>query len=224
MLREYSPEERCDIIDYVLSQDPHVGLVIVDGIRDLLRDINSSSESLDVINSFMKWSSLYQLHIHTALHLNKADDHTRGHIGTELNNKAEAVMSIMERRDISGVREIRAMHVRDMDFVPFAFKIEKDSLPHIVGEYSHLVTKKDARVPLTKLPEDKHRKVLDAVFADCEICKGYDELIQKLASGYSSIGYTRGRNTIVGLLKYLKDCGAVVKSGDGYTYNKGFNA
>jgi hypothetical protein len=32
------------------------------------------------------------IHIHTILHQNKADENARGHIGTELNNKAETVL------------------------------------------------------------------------------------------------------------------------------------
>lgn len=63
---------------------PDVGLLIIDGIRDLMYDINSPSESTDLINLLMRWSSGYDLHIHTVLHLNKGDDNTRGHIGTEL--------------------------------------------------------------------------------------------------------------------------------------------
>ena len=33
-----------------------------------------------LINLLMRWSSGYNLHIHTVLHLNKGDDNTRGHI------------------------------------------------------------------------------------------------------------------------------------------------
>lgn len=35
-LREYTPSVRIEVIDYALSQDQSYGLVIIDGIRDLL--------------------------------------------------------------------------------------------------------------------------------------------------------------------------------------------
>ena len=89
VLREQTPDKRKQIIGYMLENMPDVGLLIIDGIRDLMYDINSPSESTDLINLLMRWSSGYNLHIHTVLHLNKGDDNTRGHIGTELNNKAE---------------------------------------------------------------------------------------------------------------------------------------
>ena len=94
VLRECTPDKRKQIIDYMLANMKGIGLVIIDGIRDLMYDINSPSESSDLINLLMRWSSEYNLHIHTVLHLNKGDDNTRGHIGTELNNKAETVLQI----------------------------------------------------------------------------------------------------------------------------------
>ena len=36
----------------------------------------------------------YDLHIHCVLHLNKGDNNVRGHIGTEMSNKAETVLVI----------------------------------------------------------------------------------------------------------------------------------
>ena len=80
MLREYSPKQRRQIINHALASDPGIGFVVIDGIRDLLYDINSPSESVDLINDLMRWSSMHDLHIHTVLHLNKGDDNTRGHI------------------------------------------------------------------------------------------------------------------------------------------------
>lgn len=57
-------------------------------------DINSTGESVEVINKMMEWSSKYDLHIHCVLHLNKGDNNVRGHIGTEMSNKAETVLVI----------------------------------------------------------------------------------------------------------------------------------
>lgn len=71
MLREYSPKQRRQIINHALASDPGIGFVVIDGIRDLLYDINSPSESVDLINDLMRWSSMHDLHIHTVLHLNK---------------------------------------------------------------------------------------------------------------------------------------------------------
>ena len=127
VLREYTPEQRRDIISWALHEEQNIGLVIIDGIRDLIHDINSPSESLNIINELMRWSSYYELHIHTVLHLNKGDDNTRGHVGTELNNKAETVLQVSKNMENGKISEVRAMHIRDKEFVPFAFMIGEDS-------------------------------------------------------------------------------------------------
>ena len=48
VLREQTPDKRKQIIGYMLENMPDVGLLIIDGIRDLMYDINSPSESTAV--------------------------------------------------------------------------------------------------------------------------------------------------------------------------------
>ena len=98
-LRKYSPEVRLAITEEAIGMIPDLGLVIIDGIRDFIHDINSPGESTDVISKFMQWTDDRQIHIHTVLHQNKNDEHARGHVGTELNNKAETVMQIEPDKD-----------------------------------------------------------------------------------------------------------------------------
>ena len=80
-------------------------------VSRLPHPINSPSESLDIINELMRWSSYYELHIHTVLHLNKGDDNTRGHIGTELNNKAETILQISKNNENGKISDVRAIDV-----------------------------------------------------------------------------------------------------------------
>ena len=94
-LRKYSPKMRLAIVEHAIGTIPDLGLVIIDGIRDFLYDINSPGESTDIISRLMQWTDDRQIHIHTILHQNKNDENARGHIGTELNNKAETIMQAM---------------------------------------------------------------------------------------------------------------------------------
>lgn len=127
-LREYSPAIRIGVIDYALRQRKGYGLVIIDGIRDLMLDINSTGESVEVINKMMEWSSKYDLHIHCVLHLNKGDNNVRGHIGTEMSNKAETVLVISKNNDCPNVSEVHALHIREKEFKPFAFTVNEGGL------------------------------------------------------------------------------------------------
>lgn len=196
-------------------------MVIIDGIRDLIHDINSPSESLDIINELMRWSSYYELHIHTVLHLNKGDDNTRGHIGSELNNKAETILQISKSVENGRISEVRAMHIRDREFTPFAFEIGEDSLPRLVKDHQFKMSKRDRLSSYMDMTEQQHRTALEVAFPDNYV-PGYQMLLDALKRGYDSIGYSRGRNTLVGLCKFLIQNEAIVKDGRGYAYNENF--
>ena len=95
-LRKFAPRVRLLIVEEAIGTTPDLGLVIIDGIRDFLYDINSSSESTEVISKFMQWTDDKQIHIHTVLHQNKNDEHARGHIGTELKEPFDPEREIPE--------------------------------------------------------------------------------------------------------------------------------
>ena len=222
VLREQTPDKRKQIIGYMLENMPDVGLLIIDGIRDLMYDINSPSESTDLINLLMRWSSGYNLHIHTVLHLNKGDDNTRGHIGTELNNKAETVLQITKSTQDGNISEVKAMHIRDREFDPFAFRINDNALPEVMDGYVFQQTKQDRSFPLTELTEQQHREALENGFGK-QVVQGYSNVIAALKQGYASIGYERGRNVLVSLNKFLVNKRMIVKEGKGYRYNSDFH-
>ena len=64
-LRKFNPKERLAIIDDAISQIEGLGFVVIDGIRDLVYDINSPSEATCVISKLMQWTDEYQIHLHT---------------------------------------------------------------------------------------------------------------------------------------------------------------
>lgn len=55
-LRKFNPKERLAIIDDAISQIEGLGFVVIDGIRDLVYDINSPSEATCVISKLMQWT------------------------------------------------------------------------------------------------------------------------------------------------------------------------
>lgn len=152
-LRKFPPDMRLAIVDHAIGTIPHLGLVIIDGIRDLLYDINSPKEATDIISRFMQWTDDRQIHIHTILHQNKNDENARGHIGTELNNKAETVMQIEVDKEERSISVVEAIHIRDREFEPFAFRINSETLPELVEPYRP--RKRGAGRP-AKGPFDRH--------------------------------------------------------------------
>ena len=134
-LRKYTPEQRIRIVEQAIYNTPEIGLVIIDGIRDMVYDINSPGESTRIISKLMQWTDDRQIHIHTILHQNKGDENARGHIGTELNNKAETVLLVEKDKSNGDISNVSAMHIRAMDFEPFAFRINDSALPELIEGY-----------------------------------------------------------------------------------------
>lgn len=204
-LREYSPFVRMGVIDYALRQRKDYGLVIIDGIRDLMLDINNTGESVEVINKMMEWSSKYDLHIHCVLHLNKGDNNVRGHIGTEMSNKAETVLVISKSNENPNVSEVHALHIREKEFKPFAFAVDDNGLPVIAENHSFdSNVKLKTRTVFTDLSIEQHREALSAAFEDKPI-KGFENMLQALMSSYEAVGFKRGRSVMIKLLQYLTE-------------------
>lgn len=203
-LREYTPAVRIEVIDYALSHNEGYGLVIIDGIRDLLLDINNAAESVEVINKMMEWSSRYNIHIHCVLHLNKGDNNVRGHIGTEMNNKAETVLVISKNYNNPDVSEVKALHIREKEFKPFAFSVNEEGLPELAADYDNTENDYNKMVPLkyTDLTIEQHKTALASAFAGKPI-KGFEKTIQAMIPAYEAIGFKRGRSVMVKVLQFL---------------------
>lgn len=215
-LREYTPKLRIAVIDYALRKYDEVGLVIIDGLRDLMYDINNGKEATDVMTVLMAWTSVYELHIHTVLHLNKNDNNPRGHIGTELENKAETVLIISKNTMNNSVSEVKPMHMRDKEFTTFAFHIDDNKLPVLDSSMSVTVVKPREK-SLVSLDNEVHQEILGKVFEENTPTK-YNELVDVVAQAYEAAGYKRGINGIKGLLKLLTGKGIIVKEENGYAY------
>ena len=215
-LREYTPSLRKAVVDYALRKFKNVGLVVIDGIRDLMYDINNAKEATDVMTMLMAWTSTYNLHVHCVLHLNKNDNNTRGHIGTEMENKAETVLIISKNRQDSNISEVKPMHMRDKEFETFAFHIDDNALP-VLDPY-HVTVVKPKEKPLVELDDDIHMNVLQHLFEDHKPEK-YGEMIDFIIDAYAAEGYKQGRNAAKNLQKALAEKKIITKEDDGYHYH-----
>lgn len=220
-LRQYTPLERVSIIEDAMASLPTVGLVIIDGVRDLLHDINNPTEATSVISLLMKWTDRYQFHLHTVLHQNKSDDNARGHLGTELANKAETVMSVEKDKEDGAVSVVRPVYTRSTEFPPFAFRIAggEIALPEIVGDYSFteptaLRPGKGKFAPFD-LGEENHRRALSKIFPDPTVTFTYSELSKEIKSAYGEVlGHSVGDNAVSKIIQFLRNKRMIVQDDD----------
>ena len=227
-LRKYSPEIRLAITEEAIGMIPDLGLVIIDGIRDFIHDINSPGESTDVISKFMQWTDDRQIHIHTILHQNKGDENARGHIGTELNNKAETVLLVEKDKGNSDISHVSAMHIRAMDFEPFAFRINDRALPELAEGYKPEARKPgrpsvEKFDPYKDISEPQHRAALEAAFALKEEY-GYKELEDTLIKTYLAEGVRLNHQNAVALITMLRNKRMIVQeNGRKYSFKPDYH-
>jgi len=126
-LRSYAYKERREIIDYVIRNTKNVGVVIIDGVRDLVSDINDASEATLITGFLMKMSDEYQIHILSVLHENKGDKNSRGHLGSEMQNKAESVIRVSKESENKKYSKVEPVYLRELDFNEFLFEINQDT-------------------------------------------------------------------------------------------------
>jgi hypothetical protein len=93
-LRGDSPALKIELIEAYLYNTPDLSFVVIDGIRDLITSINDEEQASMIATKLLKWSKELNIYILVVLHVNKGDNNARGHVGTELVNKAESVLSI----------------------------------------------------------------------------------------------------------------------------------
>uniref|UniRef100_UPI003B39FE96 AAA family ATPase n=1 Tax=Spirosoma sp. TaxID=1899569 RepID=UPI003B39FE96 len=63
-LRPYAPNDRLKVIDYAIKQTAELGLVIIDGIRDLAVDpILDSEQASHIITHLLQWTDQLNIHI-----------------------------------------------------------------------------------------------------------------------------------------------------------------
>ena len=177
-LRKSSPSERLKLVEYAIENTPKLGFVVIDGIRDLITSINDEAEASNIASNLLKWTEEYNIHIVVVLHENPGSDKARGHIGTELMNKAETVIALQVDKYDENVSTVTAGFCRNKSFKPFAFEITDDGLPKIIEDYVIQSKSKKGFDVLTLDPIDKFQ-LLKEVFKNGEGFQ-YSELVTQI--------------------------------------------
>ena len=222
-LRRHSPSVRLDIIEEALYKSEGLGLVVIDGIRDLAYDINSSTEATDLISKLMRWTDEKNIHIHTVLHQNKGDNNSRGHIGTELNNKAETILQIAKEFSEPDISVVSAVHIRAREFEKFAFKIDQFGLPILIHEHKFSDNRNRRGVDFDTISDKDHLEILLNVFPEKSNLT-YGDLIKSLTKAYETMGYKFGNNKIKELKVFLEKRCFILKLGKHYQLNSEFES
>jgi hypothetical protein len=135
-LRTMSYKDRVDFIDYILYdklEGKNIGLVVIDGVADLVGDVNNLEQCNEAIQKLMSWTDDLQCHIVTIIHSNFGSDKPTGHLGSFLEKKAETQIKLEKNGVNEGWTSVECKRSRNRGFETFSFTINEQGLPEFVN-------------------------------------------------------------------------------------------
>lgn len=135
-LRKIGYKDRIDFIQYYLDcmreEGKEIGLIVIDGIADLVSDANNLEESSAIVQKIMSWTSIYNCHIVTVIHSNFGSDKPTGHLGSFLEKKAETQIQLERDENKFGCITVSCKRSRNTPFESFDFVLNDSGLPKII--------------------------------------------------------------------------------------------
>lgn len=131
-LRKLGPKDRTDFIKYCLYEKfdrEEVGLVLIDGIADLINDVNNIEEANEIVQKVMTWSQELNCAIICVIHQNYGTEKATGHLGSALLKKAETALFVKKEGTVASVE---CRNNRNFPFDDFSFKVNKVGLPEVL--------------------------------------------------------------------------------------------
>jgi hypothetical protein len=211
-LRSHTPAERVELIEHLIYTTENVGVVCIDGIKDLITSINDEEQAGNIVTKLMKWSAERNIHIITVLHQNKGDNNARGHIGTELQNKAETIITVTAIEGDKTVSTVEVDRSREQGFEPFSIAIDNEGIPFIMDHCTPTTKPKDTSEKMPewrKLDEGVMYEIAEKCFSSSGFL-GAGELQSNMQNQYfNRTKKNIGTNYVKAFINHLKDLGFI---------------
>jgi hypothetical protein len=197
-LRPFSTKERNIIIEQIIEEYDDLGLLVIDGVRDIVSSINDEEQATNIANKLLKWTAEKDIHIVTVLHQNKGDFNARGHLGSELVNKAEMTVSVTVQKPDTEVSKVEAEYCRHKAFNPFAIRVFQGMPKRVDGWQPKDETKaRNSKLDPSEVNILDHKKVLRRVEKNIEEKPNYSEMVRQITDAVQntiqSIGSTKAQ-------------------------------
>ena len=202
-LTSMSRKERLQAIiqsmDKFYYQYGGIHIVVIDGIADLVRCANDEAESVGIIDELYRLAGIYQTCIVCVLHFIPNGMKLRGHLGSELQRKAAAILSI-EKDDDPNISVIKALKVRDgspLDVPLIQFAWDKEKAMHTyIGEKTKEEKEKRKENELVSVARSIFGKQRHCTYVDlCEQIQSLLDVKERTAKNY--IKFMRDKEIIL---------------------------
>jgi archaellum biogenesis ATPase FlaH len=176
-----------------------IQMVVIDGVADLVRCANDEAESVGMIDELYRLAGIYRTCIVCVLHFIPNGLKLRGHLGSELQRKAAAILSI-EREGETPVSVVKALKVRDgspLDVPMIQFEWSKELQMHVfVGEKPKEEKEKRKKTELSNVAKLIFSRQRHCTYENlCEQIKTALDVKERTAKSY--IRFMRDREIIL---------------------------
>ncbi|MDR1866292.1 MAG: bifunctional DNA primase/helicase [Bacteroidales bacterium] len=176
-----------------------IHLVVIDGIADLIRCANDEAESVGMIDELYRLAGIYRTCIVCVLHFIPNGMKLRGHLGSELQRKAAAILSIEKDEDpqISVVKALKVREGSPLDVPLVQFSWDKDIQMHAYyGEKPKEEKEKRKETELRGVARSVFNSQRHCTYVDlCEQIQSILEVKERTAKSY--IKFMRDREIIL---------------------------
>jgi hypothetical protein len=213
-----SAEKRRLATETLLYSMQDVGVCIIDGIADLVYDMNDIRESANMVDDLRKWATERDIHIINVLHQNPSQsEKMRGHLGTILTNKSETVIQISSSKEDESVKLVETLATRNKKPDNWSFEII-DGIPTIQNE-CYQEPKAGRKVQKVLKNYERYSILLEifvGVFKGNGI--GYSVLLERIKEVHAEQHGTIGDVKVKELIKYCKEMNWIVQDGSRGNY------
>lgn len=125
---ELSAEERVFFIEKMIQKhQKNIGLVCIDGVADLLNDVNNLEQSTALANTLLRWANTYNIHICAVIHNAYGNTKPTGHLGSAVVKKAESVFSLLPDANDFNIITVHHQYARGRPFDDFRFTLNENN-------------------------------------------------------------------------------------------------
>ena len=187
-----------------------IHLVVIDGVADLIRCANDEGESVALIDEIYRLAGIYRTCIAAVVHFVPNGLKLRGHLGSELQRKSAAILSI-EKDENPEISVVKALKVRDgspLDVPLMQFQWDKQAgMPVYVGEKPRAEKEKRKEKELAEMAREAFTRQEKYGYIElCELIQEMLEVKERTAKGY---------------IRYMREKEIVEKEGDYYVHGQG---
>lgn len=187
-----------------------IDLILIDGFADLVHSVNDEVESKDLVSQLIRLAMTEnrEAHVMGVLHLNPQSNAAqsskgRGHLGSQINRKAETVIQLDRKSDgsvIAYTTKSRKAPIAKADAIRIGFN-EGSARWESLAAAAVVKTESDAQAMVPAL-KAAYGNDVKASFRHGELAQIFaDALKRKLATGKQKIGYS----VSAGLIRKITD-------------------